>query len=95
MFPVFPAFERSPLPTMDVASIVEAGFHPEMHCNDLLRMPADFVYSITFSRRDFEQRGLEMTVSGALEGSSLSTETGTSGLLPVLPLFKPLRSLTI
>ena len=98
MSSVFPAFERSPSPMMDVGRIVEAGFHPKMDCNDLL-MPADVVYSIAFRRRDFEQRGHEKTVSGALDGKSLSTKTGTSCLLqmshesPVLPSSGPLHPL--
>ena len=84
---------------MDVASIVEAGFHPKMHCNDLPLIPADVVYSIAFSRRDLEQRSLGITVSGALDGNSLSTKTGSSCLLKmsyeslVLLLFGPLHPL--
>ena len=89
------------LPMMDVAGIVEAGFHPQMHCNDLSLTHADVVYSTAFRRRGFKQRGPKITVSEALDGSSLSTKTGTSCLFKMsyestaLPLSKYLHSLSI
>ena len=77
---VVPAFERSLRPLIDVASIVEAGFHPKMRCNDLSRTHADVVYSTAFRRRESEQRGSKTTISGIFDGISLYTKTGTSCL---------------
>ena len=42
---------------MDVASIIEAGFHPKMHCNDFPPTHAGVVYSTAFRRKGYEQRG--------------------------------------
>ena len=86
---------------MDVASIVEAGFHPKMHCNDLPLTHADVVYSTAFRRRGFEQRSPKITVSGISASTWLSTKTGTSCLFKMsydstaLPLLESLHSLPV
>ena len=77
---------QSLMPLMDVAAIVEAGFHPKMHCNHLPLTHADVVYSNTFRRREFEQRGPKITISGISDGTSVSTKDMELPVSPECPI---------